>query len=112
MSVIKFSFASRAQLIQLQLSTIQRELATDCKYWSAENRIHQSQLSVLLSHCRDIVSDHYDHETQYVIRLKENMVTQAELAGLKLQEEDLEKLVTRSVSPQIVGHDLDALKAK
>lgn len=37
---------------------------------------------------------------------------QAELAGLKLQEEDLEKLVTRPVSPQIVGHDLDVLKAK
>ncbi|XP_032947736.1 syntaxin-1A-like [Rhinolophus ferrumequinum] len=111
LSVIKFSFASRAQLIQLQISTIQRELATDCKYWPAENRIRQSQLSVLLSRYCDIVSDHYDHETQYVTRLKENM-TQAELAGLKLQEEDLEKLVTRPVSPQIVGHDLDALKAK
>ncbi|XP_042124600.1 syntaxin-3-like [Peromyscus maniculatus bairdii] len=112
LNIIKASFASQAQLIQPQLSTIQHELATDCKYWRAEHRIRQSQLSVLLGHYRDIISHHYARETQNMIRLKEKMVRQAELAGVKLQEEDLEKLVANSVPLQIVGCDLDVLKAK
>lgn len=112
LNIIKASFASQARLIQPQLSTIQHELVTDCKYWRAEHRIRQSQLSFLLSHYRGIISHHYVRETQNMFRLKEKMVRQAELAGVKLQEEDLEKLVTNPVPPQIVGRDLDVLKAK
>lgn len=112
LNIIKASFASQARLIQPQLSTIQHELVTDCKYWRAEHRIRQSQLSFLLSHYRGIISHHYVRETQNMVRLKEKMVRQAELAGVKLQEEDLEKLVTNPVPPQIVGRDLDVLKAK
>lgn len=112
LNIIKASFASQARLIQPQLSTIQHELVTDCKYWRAEHRIRQSQLSFLLSHYRGIISHHYVCETQNMVRLKEKMVRQAELAGVKLQEEDLEKLVANPVPPQIVGRDLDVLKAK
>ncbi|XP_051035098.1 syntaxin-3 [Phodopus roborovskii] len=112
LNIIKASFASQAQLIQPQLSTIQHELATDCKYWRAEHRIRQSQLSFLLSHYYDIISHHYACETQNMVRLKEKMLRQAELAGVKFQEEDLEKLVANPVPPQIVGCDLDVLKAK
>lgn len=112
LNIIKASFASQARLIQPQLSTIQHELATDCKYWRAEHRIRQSQLSFLLSHYRGIISHHYVCETQNMVRLKEKMVRQADLAGVKLQEEDLEKLVANPVPPQIVGRDLDVLKAK
>uniref|UniRef100_A0A8C6S2I7 Uncharacterized protein n=1 Tax=Nannospalax galili TaxID=1026970 RepID=A0A8C6S2I7_NANGA len=95
------SFVSQAWLIQSQLSSIQHKLATDCKYWQVEYH----QLSVLLSH-------HYACETQYLVRLKEKVMSQAELAGMKLQEEDLEKLLANPVAPQIVGHDLDVLKGK
>ncbi|XP_050997767.1 syntaxin-3-like [Acomys russatus] len=112
LDTIKASFVSQARLIQPQLSTIQHELATDCKYWRAEHRIRQSQFSFLLGHYRGIISHHYACEAQNMIRLKEKMVRQAELAGVKLQEEDLEKLVANPVPPQIVGRDLDVLKAK
>ncbi|KAL1766031.1 syntaxin-3-like [Sigmodon hispidus] len=112
LNIIKASFASQAQLIQPQLITMQRELATDCKYWRAEHRIRQSQLSFLLSHFRDIISHHYACETQNMVRLKQKTRRQAELSGVKLQEEDLEKLVANPVPPQIVGCDLDVLKAK
>lgn len=114
LNTIKASFASQALLIQPQLSTIQRELTTDPdrKYWRAEHRIRQSQLSFLLTHYRDIISHHYACETQNMLRLKEKMTRQAELAGVKLREEELQKLVANSVPPQMVGCDLDVLKAK
>ncbi|KAM4818652.1 syntaxin-3-like [Thomomys bottae] len=110
--IMKASFASQAQFIHPQLTAIQQELTTDCKYWRAEHRIHQSQLSVLLSRYHAIISHHLACETKYRVRLKEKTVRQAELAGLKLQEEDLENLVASSLAPPIVGHDLDVLKAK
>ncbi|XP_002720282.2 syntaxin-3 [Oryctolagus cuniculus] len=112
LSIMKASFTSQARLIQPQLNTIQQELTTDCKYRRAEHRIRQSQLAVLLGRYRGIISHHYACETQYVVRLKEKMLRQAELAGLKLREEDLEKLVASPVAPQIVGHDLDIFKSK
>ncbi|XP_005083061.1 syntaxin-3-like [Mesocricetus auratus] len=91
--IIKASFASQAQLIQPQLSTIQAQ---------AGHRLYY----------RDIINHHYACETQNMVRLKEKMVRQAELAGVKLQEEDLEKLVANPVPPQMVGCDLDVLNAK
>lgn len=110
--IMKASFTSQARLIQPKLNTIQQELGTDCKYWRAEHRIRQSQLSALLGRFRGIINHHYACETEFVVRLKEKMMRQAELAGLKLREEDLEKLVASPVAPQIVGHDLDILEAK
>ncbi|XP_012784571.2 syntaxin-3-like [Ochotona princeps] len=112
LSIMKASFTSQARLIQPQLNTIRQELGTDCKYWRAEHRIRQSQLAALLGRFRGIINHHYACETEFVVRLKEKMMRQAELAGLKLREEDLEKLVASPVAPQIVGHDLDILKAK
>ncbi|XP_042524214.1 syntaxin-3-like [Dipodomys spectabilis] len=112
LNIMKASFASQAQFIYPKITAIQHELTTDCKYWRVEHRIRQNQLSVLLSRYHAIMSHHFVCEAKYRVRLKEKMLRQAELAGLKLREEDLENMVASSLAPPIVGHDLDILKAK
>ncbi|XP_043830618.1 syntaxin-1A-like [Dromiciops gliroides] len=105
LSLLKASFASMARCVQPQLSTIQRELAPEHRDWRVEHRIQQS-------HYQATISRHYANETQYVRILKEKTVRQAELAGLKLHQGDIEQLVAGQSLPRIVGWDLDALRAK
>ncbi|CAM5140359.1 unnamed protein product [Eretmochelys imbricata] len=112
LSNIKASFTSQAKVIQPQLYGIQDTLARDSKQWLAGYRIHQSQLSVLISRYRDIITHHYAKEMEYVEKLKEQIMRQTELAGLSLCEEDINHLVESPVAPQIVGQDLEVLKAK
>ncbi|XP_019392040.1 PREDICTED: syntaxin-3-like isoform X1 [Crocodylus porosus] len=112
LSNITAAFTNDAQAIQPQLYAIQDTLARDSKQWLAGHRIRQSQLSVLISRYRDIVSRHYTKETQYVEKLKEQIMRQTELAGLSLHEEDINQLVKSPVGPRIVGQDLEILKAK
>ncbi|XP_067405847.1 syntaxin-3-like [Emydura macquarii macquarii] len=112
LSNINASFTSQAKGIQPQLNEIQDTLARDSKQWLAGHRIHQSQLSVLISRYRDIISRHYAKEMEYVEKLKEQIMRQAELAGLSLREEDINQLVESPVAPRIVGQDLEVLKAK
>lgn len=112
LSIIKASFTSQAKVIQPQLNGIQDTLARDSKQWLAGYRIHQSQLSILISQYRDIITHHYAKEMEYVGKLKEQIVRQTELAGLSLCEEDINQLVESHLAPRIVGQDLEMLKAK
>ncbi|XP_074864181.1 syntaxin-1A-like [Carettochelys insculpta] len=112
LSNIKASFTSQAKVIQPQLNGIQDTLARDNKQRLAGYRIHQSQLSVLISRYQDIITHHYAKETEYVEKLKEQIMRQTELVGLSLCEEDINQLVESPVAPRIVGQDLEVLKAK
>uniref|UniRef100_A0A8C0GD35 t-SNARE coiled-coil homology domain-containing protein n=1 Tax=Chelonoidis abingdonii TaxID=106734 RepID=A0A8C0GD35_CHEAB len=112
LSNIKASFTSQAKVIQPQLYGIQDTLSRDSKPWLAGYRIHQNQLSVLISKYRDIITHHYAKEMEYVEKLKEQIMRQTELAGLSLREEDINQLVESPVAPRIVGQDLEVLKAK
>lgn len=73
------------------------------------NIIFAGQLSVFLSCYHSIVRHYYACKTQYMVRMKERVVRKSKLAGLKLQEKDLEKLVVSPVGPSIVCQDLDVL---
>ncbi|XP_063794480.1 syntaxin-3-like [Pseudophryne corroboree] len=109
---MKDAFTSEAKIIQSLLSRMKSTLAQDNKNWMAEHRIRQSQFTVLTNKFRDVMSQHYINETKYVGRLKEQIVRQTELAGLSLQEEEINQLIGSPMAPQIVGHDLEILKAK
>ncbi|XP_075042307.1 syntaxin-3-like [Mixophyes fleayi] len=112
LSKMKNLFTSEAKVIQSQLSHMKNSLAQDNKNWMAEHRIRQSQFTVMTNKFRDVMSQHYINETKYVGKLKEQIMRQAELAGLSLQEDEINQLIGSPMAPQIVGHDLEILKAK
>ncbi|MEE6496484.1 hypothetical protein FKM82_002380 [Ascaphus truei] len=112
LSNMKSLLTSDAKVIQSQLSRMKGLLAQDSKSWMAEYRIRQSQFTVLTNRYREIMTQHYIKETKYVGQLKEQIVRQAELAGLNLPEDEINQLIGSPMAPQIVGHDLEILKAK
>ncbi|KAM8952620.1 syntaxin-1B-like [Pelodytes ibericus] len=112
LSNMKNLLTSDAKVIQSQLSRMKGLLAQDDKGWRAEHRIRQSQFTVLTNRYREAMTQHYINETKYVGKLKEQVVRQAELAGLTLPEEEINQLIGSAMAPQIVGHDLEILKAK
>uniref|UniRef100_A0A8C5MWR9 t-SNARE coiled-coil homology domain-containing protein n=1 Tax=Leptobrachium leishanense TaxID=445787 RepID=A0A8C5MWR9_9ANUR len=109
---IKNLLIPNAKVIQSQLGRMKGSLGQDDKSWRAENRIRQSQFMVLTNRYKDIMTQHYINETKYVGKLKEQIMRQAELAGLNLHEEEINQLIGSPMAPQIVGHDLEILKAK
>ncbi|XP_056395148.1 syntaxin-3-like [Hyla sarda] len=112
LSVMKDLLTADAKSLQSQLSLMKNSLAQDEKNWMAEHRIRQSQFTVLTNKFREIMAQHYINETRYVGKLKDQIVRQAELAGLDLQEEEINELIGSAMAPQIVGHGLEILKAK
>ncbi|XP_029462404.1 syntaxin-3-like [Rhinatrema bivittatum] len=112
LSSMKNSFTCDAQLIQSQLQKMKVLLAQDSKEWMAEHRIRQNQFMILTNRYRSIITHHYTNETKYVGKLKEQIMRQADLAGLNLQEDEINRLVESPAAPQIVGKDLEVLKAK
>ncbi|XP_073453969.1 syntaxin-3-like [Aquarana catesbeiana] len=109
---MKGQLASDAKTVQLKLNRIKTWLTADNQSWTAEHRIRQSQYNVLTNKFQDIMTQHYINETRYVGKLKEQIMRQAELAGLNLQEDEINQLIGSAMAPQIVGHDLEILKAK
>ncbi|XP_072286734.1 syntaxin-3-like [Pyxicephalus adspersus] len=109
---MKEQLTSEAKIIQIQLKRIKTSLTTDAQTWLAEHRIRQGQFTVLTNRFREIMTQHYINETKYVGKLKEQIIRQAELAGLNLQEDEINQLIGSATAPQIVGHDLEILKAK
>ncbi|XP_018429473.1 PREDICTED: syntaxin-3-like [Nanorana parkeri] len=109
---MKERLTSDTKIIQLQLNRIKASLTRDNQNWMAEHRIRQNQFTVLTNRFREIVTQHYINETKYVGKLKEQIVRQAELAGLDLPEDEIDRLIGSATAPQIVGHDLEILKAK
>ncbi|KAM3910572.1 syntaxin-3-like [Leptodactylus fuscus] len=112
LGVMKNLLTTEAKTLQSQLSLMKNSLAQDNKNWMVEHRIRQSQFTVLTNRFREIMTQHYINETRYVGKLKDQIVRQAELAGLELQEEEINELIGSPKAPQIVGHDLEILKAK
>ncbi|KAM4665148.1 syntaxin-3-like [Discoglossus pictus] len=112
LSQMKNFLTSDAKMIQAHLSRLKTTLDQDDKIWKAEYRIRQSQFSVLTNRYREIMTQHYIKETKYVGQLKEQIMRQTELAGLNLQEDEINELIGSSMVPKIVGHDLEILKAK
>ncbi|XP_040298694.1 syntaxin-1B-like [Bufo bufo] len=110
--VMKNLLTSDAKTLQAKLSHMKSSLAQEDKNWMAEHRIRQSQFTVLANRFRDVMTQHYINETRYVGKLKEQIVRQAELAGLDLHEEAINQLISSPMAPQIVGHDLEILRAK
>ncbi|XP_073498236.1 syntaxin-3-like [Phyllobates terribilis] len=112
LSVMKNLFTSDAKTLQSQLSLMKTSLAQHDKTWMAEHRIRQSQFTVISNRFREVMSQHYINETRYVGKLKEQIMRQADLAGLDLQEEEVNELIGSAMAPQIVGNDLEILKVK
>ncbi|XP_067903117.1 syntaxin-3-like [Heterodontus francisci] len=104
----------QAKIIQSQLDEMKVVLSqkrNDAEL-SVEYRIRQCQFNALSARYREILSSHYKKETEYVGRLKQQIVRQTQLAGLQLKDEDIDYLVENLAAPQIVGQDLEILKAK
>ncbi|XP_053555316.1 syntaxin-3-like [Bombina bombina] len=112
LSQMKNTLSSEAKVIQSQLTKMKESLDQDNRIWLAEHRIRQSQFTVLTNKYRDIVTQHYIKETKYMGKLKEKIKRQTELAGLNLQEEEIDQIIGSAMVPQIVGMDLEILKAK
>ncbi|XP_069752144.1 syntaxin-1A-like [Narcine bancroftii] len=103
-----------AKVIQSQLDQMRGVLY--CKKreapFSVQHRIHQCQYNVLVNRYQQILTSHHTKEIEYVGKLRQQIVRQTQLAGLQLQDEDVDHFVQNLTSPQIVGHDLEFLKAK
>ncbi|XP_041051830.1 syntaxin-1A-like [Carcharodon carcharias] len=110
----KHEFTREAKNIQSQLDGMKADLPQERndEQLSVEYRIRQCQLNALVARYRQILTSHYATETEYVSRLKQQIVRQTQLAGLQLQEDDVDHLVENLAPPQIVGRDLEIHKAK
>ncbi|XP_006633034.1 syntaxin-1A-like [Lepisosteus oculatus] len=108
---LKGQFAAQARGIQAQLSRMREEEA-GWQGMSAERRIHQCHCHTLARRHREVVARHYARETEYVGRLKEQIVRQTQLAGLQLPEQEVQRLVESPQAPQLVGSDIQVLQAR
>ncbi|XP_072450735.1 syntaxin-1A-like [Chiloscyllium punctatum] len=110
----KCEFTREAKNVQSQLDAMKFELSQKVNntQLSVEYRIRQCQFNTLAARYRDVLSSHYTKEVEYVSKLKQQIIRQTQLAGLQLQDEDIDHLVEKPAAPQIVGRDLEVLKAK
>ncbi|KAM6381765.1 LOW QUALITY PROTEIN: syntaxin-1B-like [Pluvialis apricaria] len=104
------AFTREAVALQPRLSAL--PAAPEGGTGRAGPRVRQTQLWLLLQRYRAILARHYARESRYRQRLKEQMERQAELAGIALGAEDLDRLAESPEAPRIVGRDLEELKAK
>uniref|UniRef100_H3B0C4 t-SNARE coiled-coil homology domain-containing protein n=2 Tax=Latimeria chalumnae TaxID=7897 RepID=H3B0C4_LATCH len=109
---LKDSFTYKAKHIQSRLNRMKKALDGEMKTYLAEFRIRQCQFNILAKRYQNILTLHYTNETKYVGKLKQQIIRQTELAGLQLQEDDINRLVDTAAAPQIVGQDLEVLEAR
>ncbi|XP_061862906.1 syntaxin-1A-like [Colius striatus] len=110
LSAARAAFAREAVALQPRLAALLA--APEAGTGRAGPRIRQTQLWLLLRRYRAVLAGHYARESRYRQRLKEQMERQAELAGIALGAEDLDRLAETPEVPRIVGRDLEELKAK
>ncbi|XP_078268018.1 syntaxin-1A-like [Rhinoraja longicauda] len=110
----KCKLTSEAKVIQSQLNRMRVVLSSKRREapYSVEYRIHQSQYNALVTRYQLILTSHHTKEMEYVDKLKQQVVRQTQLAGVQLQEGDVDRFVEDLDAPQIVGQDLEVLKAK
>ncbi|XP_072733216.1 syntaxin-1B-like [Ciconia boyciana] len=104
------AFAREAVALRPRLSAL--PAAPEGGMGRAGPRVRRTQLWLLLRQYRAILTRHYAREGRYWQRLKERIGRQAELAGIDLGAEDLERLAESPEAPRIVGRDLEELKAE
>lgn len=104
------AFARQAMALQPQLGAL--PAAAEGGTGRAGPRVRQTQLWLLLRRYRAVLAHHYARESRYRQRLKEQIGRQAELAGIALGDEDLDRLAESPQAPRIVGRDLEELKAQ
>ncbi|GAB0194829.1 syntaxin-1B-like [Grus japonensis] len=104
------AFAREAVALQPRLGAL--PAAPEGGTGRAGPRVRQTQLWLLLRRYRAVLARHYARENRYRQRLKEQIERQAELAGIDLGAEDLDRLAESPEAPRIVGRDLEELKAK
>ncbi|KAM6413437.1 syntaxin-1B-like [Rhynochetos jubatus] len=104
------TFAREAVGLQPQLGAL--PAALEGGMGRAGPRVRQTQRWLLLRRYRAVLARHYARESRYGQRLKEQIGRQAELAGIDLGAEDLDRLAESPEVPRIVGRDLGELKAK
>ncbi|XP_050757475.1 syntaxin-1B-like [Gymnogyps californianus] len=110
LSAARAAFAREAVALQPQLGAL--PAAPEGGTGRAGPRVRQTQLWLLLRRYRAVLAHHYAQESRYRQRLKEQIERQAELAGIDLGAEDLDRLAESLEVPRIVGRDLEELKAK
>ncbi|XP_072126408.1 syntaxin-3-like [Mobula birostris] len=110
----KCQFTNEAKVIQSQLDNMKDVVFRKRQEvpYSVEYRIRQHQYNALVTRYQQILTSHYTKETEYVGKLKQQIVRQTQLAGVKLQDEDVDSFVKNLSAPRIVGQDLEILKAK
>ncbi|XP_074004334.1 syntaxin-1B-like [Numenius arquata] len=104
------AFARQAVALQPQLGA--PPAVPEAGMGRAGPRVRQTQLWLLLRRYRAVLARHYARESRYRQRLKEQIERQAELAGIELRGEDLDRLAESPQAPRLVGRDLEELKAK
>ncbi|XP_032886002.1 syntaxin-3-like [Amblyraja radiata] len=114
MKYSKCELTCEAKIIQSQLNRMRGVLSRKRQEapFSVEYRIHQSQYNALVTRYHHILTSHHTMEMEYVDKLKQQITRQTQLAGLQLQEEDVDRFVEDLDAPQIVGQDLEVHKAK
>ncbi|KAJ8348222.1 hypothetical protein SKAU_G00268110 [Synaphobranchus kaupii] len=75
-------------------------------------RVRHCQFNALLRRHTQAVGRHYAWETEYAVRLREQIARQMQLAGLQLGEEEIQRLVESPGAPRFVGSDIQALAAR
>uniref|UniRef100_UPI00398F2BCF syntaxin-1A-like n=1 Tax=Pristiophorus japonicus TaxID=55135 RepID=UPI00398F2BCF len=110
----KCELTHAAKIIQSQLDGMKTVLSQKRNelQWSVKYRIYQCQFNMLVTRYREILTSHYTKEIEYVGRLKQQIDRQSKLAGLQLQDEYIDRLMENLETPQIVGQDLEILRAK
>lgn len=110
LAAARAAFTREAMALQPQLGAL--PAVTEGGTGRAGPRVRQTQLWLLLQRYRAVLAHHYARESCYWQRLKEQIGRQAELAGIDLGAEDLDRLAESPEAPRIVGRDLGELKAK
>ncbi|XP_075576465.1 syntaxin-1B-like [Pelecanus crispus] len=110
LAAARAAFAREAMALQPQLGAL--PAAPEAGTGRAGPRVRQTQLWLLLRRYRAVLAHHHARESRYWQRLKEQIGRQAELAGIDLGAEDLDRLAESPEAPRIVGRDLEELKAK
>ncbi|XP_075291378.1 syntaxin-1B-like [Opisthocomus hoazin] len=104
------AFARDAAALQPQLGAL--PAATEGSPARAGPRVRQTQLWLLLRRYRAVLARHYARESRYRQRLKEQIERRAELAGIELGDEDVDRLAETPTAPRIVGRELEEPKGE
>ncbi|KAJ8405734.1 hypothetical protein AAFF_G00311710 [Aldrovandia affinis] len=109
---LKEEFSRQARSIQDSLARMKEREAAAAAGDGAAGRMRRCQFNALLRRHTWAMGRHYAWETEYVARLREQIARQTQLAGLRLDEEEIQRLAESPHAPRLVGSDIQALEAR